>query len=369
MNFGFIFPYSELYIWGGIALATLAVIALVFVRLERKRIGRLSEFIELKLAPRLLLGTNETYRRPLLWLTILGFTFMAATFFQPHWGQSLVQKSHLSHDVLVVLDVSQSMLAENPMPNRLQRAKQKIASIVEKSKGDRFALIAFSGAAELMCPFTLDHGYFVTVLNAVDTDSISYEGTNIGNALELAIATFQDQDDESTEDLSKSRAVLLISDGEEGLADNAEVDLDQLTAKIGSLARMFVMGVGDPRGTEITFSSGLGMRNRLPQGNAPHISKLDEATLSKLALDANGGYIRTSPSNSDVDEMFGLIQQLFAKDLKDDISDRLVNRYQWPLAAAILCFFAEGAWLVLLPFFRKKSEEYPTEAAEESLHA
>ncbi|PCJ63815.1 MAG: hypothetical protein COA73_04810 [Candidatus Hydrogenedentota bacterium] len=369
MNFGFIFPYENLALWGGAALAVLILIGYVFIRLERQRAGRLGSFIELRLVSRLFAGVDRALRKPLLWLTLAGFTFMAITFAQPHWGKSLEPENILSHDILVVLDVSESMLAENPLPNRLERAKQKIEEILSRSKGDRVGLIAFSGAAELMCPFTRDLGYFMTVLNAVDTDSISFEGTDIASALELAIATFQDQDDETLEDLSGSRAILLISDGEEGLADNSTKDLIATARLAGEYARVFVIGVGDPRGAEVMYSNRLGLRGQFANQGQPHISKLDEATLSKIALEGRGGYIRSSANNSDVDEMHGLIQQLFTQDATGDVSDRLVNRYQWPLALAFVCFLMEGVWLAMLPLFRKEGEAYPADSAQEKTHA
>ena len=364
MNEGFTLAYG--YGWPIIGLGVITVLAfsIVLVALERNHVKRIHTFIDVRLAARLQTGGEASKRKPLFWLSLIGIVAAFLALAQPHWGLAMEEEVQRSHDLLFVLDVSESMLAENPVPTRLERAKQKIESILDRTAGDRYGLIAFSGSAELMCPLTLDQGYFRTVLNAVDTDSISLEGTNISAAIELAQATYQDQADGTGESESKSRAIILISDGEQ-----VEGDAVSLAAAAGKFARVYVIGVGDPRGTEITYTNRLGLRSKVMQGGKPHISKLDEATLEKIAIEGGGGYIRSTASNRDVDELYALIQQLFTRDVAGEMSERLMNRYQWPLAVAIFCFMAEGLWLVLLPKLRKNQDEYGERVPEEKARA
>lgn len=361
-NFAIAHEYGlPIIILGVLILITLVA---VLVRLERSHVRRVHDFIEMRLAPRLLLGGEAGRRKPMFWLSIMGCIMLLIALAQPHWGRSLEEQTQRSHNLLFVLDISESMLAENPAPNRLERAKQKIRSIVDKSPGDRYGLIAFSGAAELMCPLTLDAGYFLTVLNAVDTDSISLEGTDIENALELALLTYQDQDNNADTALGKSQAIILISDGEQ-----VEGDAITLAGIASEHATVHVIGVGDPRGTEISYTNRFGARVQAMDGDKPHLSKLDEATLAKIAIEGGGGYIRSTPSNRDVDELHGLIQQLFAEDIQGEVTDRLMNRYQWPLLLGILCFMAEGFWLAALPWMRRERDEYAPNAGEEAANA
>ena len=351
MEFAFIFPTSQFYLWAGVAVGSLAAVALTLRALERFRSRRLDTFIESQLAPRLLSGVDARLRRPLGWFTLFGFGFMALALAQPHYGTSLELLTRRSHDIIVCLDTSESMLAKSPLPDRLTRAKQKVGSIMDRAFGDRFGLVAFSGAAELMCPLTLDHGYYRTVLNAVGTDSISLEGTDIAAALEVAMATFQDQDAETAGASNESRAILVISDGEEVTGDAIEA-----ARRASKYARIYVIGVGDPRGTPVTYRNRFAQGVQLSEKDYTHVSILDEATLQRIAVEGRGGYIRSQADNSDVDEVFELIQQLFAQDVAGDIRRRLVNRFQWPLAAGLACFFAEGVWLVLLPWVRRWRE-------------
>lgn len=364
MDIAFAFPMSQLYAWAAAAIVTLAILAMALRALERFHARRLDAFIDANLAPRLLSGVDARLRRPMFWFTLSGFGFLALALAEPHWGQSWDQVTRRSHDIIVCLDTSESMLAKNPLPNRLERAKQKIGAIVDRAFGDRFALVAFSGAAELMCPLTLDHGYYRTILAAVTTDSIGLEGSNLAAALKVAMATFQDQDAEADESSKGSRAIILVSDGEQVSGDVLEV-----AREASQYARIHVIGVGDPRGVEIAYRNRFARGVKLSEEDRNHVSRLDEATLRRIAEVGHGGYARARADNSDVDEIFDLIQELFAKDVEGDIRRQLVNRFQWPLAAGILCFAGEGAWLALLPWIRWWRERRRDAAGEEGEYA
>lgn len=351
MNIEFAFPWRELPWWLLFSGLALGAIAFLLRRFEQTRSVRLHRFVDLELAPRLLIGHDARLRRPLFWLTFLGFASMALSFAQPHWGEQWLEVTRRSHDILIVLDVSESMRATDMLPNRLDRAKQKIASILDRSRGDRFGLVAFSGTAELMCPLTLDTGYFRTVLNAVDTDSIGMEGTDIGAALEEAIKTFRELDEETDDYAVDSRAILLISDGEQVAGDAVAV-----AAEASKYARVFVIGVGDPDGIEVAFSALDGQRGRRTLTGETHFSKLDEETLSRIAMEGKGGYITSTPDNGDIEQIYELTQQLATKNVSGNLRLQSVNRYQIPLAVAIALFAAEGLWLAVLPWLRDRRE-------------
>jgi Ca-activated chloride channel family protein len=342
----FIFPLSQLHWWLGLAAIVLAGIVFGLLALEKRRQGRLDRLVDANLVPRLLQGYDPVMRRPLFWLTALGFGLMALTFAQPHWGQSWQEIRKQSHDIIVCLDTSESMNAVNPPPSRIERAKQKVLSILERTPGDRFALMAFAGGPALECPLTHDLGYFKSVLNAIDTDTISMEGTDIAAAIREAAKVFKDESEKSGIVDNNSRAILLISDGEQVSGDAmAEAE------KAAELARVYVIGVGDPEGTPIELPDW--MKQHI--GNKPpHVSKLDEETLSKVAIAGKGGYVRSTPDNSDIDQIYDYIERLTTYASSSDVRLRLVNRYQWPLGLAIVCFAGEGVWLAAMPLLRTR---------------
>ena len=349
MKIGFAFPLTQLHWWLGAGIVAVAVLVVVLRALEKRRGERLRRFIDLALAPRLLAGCDANARRPLFWLTVLGFIFLFVTFAQPHWGQAWHEVEQVGHDIIVCLDTSESMRAANPLPNRLERAKQKILSMLDRTSGDRFGLVAFSGDAALQCPLTHDHGYFKAVLDAVDTDTVSTEGTDIAAAIREAVFTFKEEDERTDSFNKDARAILLISDGE-SLAEDA-VDAAELASEY---CRVYVLGVGDPRGAEVTYPEWMMRYERVRESNRKHITRLDEETLTKIALAGNGAYARSTLDNVDIDKLHNSFLQMSARNMSSDVRLRLVNRYQWPLAGALACFAAEGLWLAVIPWRRNR---------------
>ncbi len=349
MHIEFIFPFSQLALWLGVAVLLLAGVVLALRALERRRQRRLSAFVEAALAPRLILGYDPAMRRPLFWLTVLGTACLALALAQPHWGQAWREIRQQSHDIVVCLDTSESMNAANPLPSRIERAKQKILSILDRNPGDRFALIAFAGAPALECPLTHDLGYFKSVLAATDTDTISAEGTDIAMAIREAVKVYKDETERTGLSDSASRAILLISDGEQVAGDAV-----QEAEKASEFARVYVIGVGDPNGTEITLPEWMSRYAGAQGSKKTHLSKLDEETLSKIAIAGKGGYIRSTPDNSDINQIYDYINKLTAYTASSDVRLRLVNRYQWPLGLGILCFAGEGIWLAIMPWLRMR---------------
>ncbi len=345
----FIFSITQLPLWLGLGAAILLALTVALRLLEARHGKRLDRFVEAGLAQRLLPAYDVRARRPLFWLTLLGAAFLLIAIAQPHWGSAWTPVTRTSRDILIVLDVSLSMSAEDYPPSRLERARQKVQSLMERCPADRFGLVAFSGESVMLSPLTLDHGYLRAILNAVDTDTLSVEGTDISGALNLALEVFE-EDAQQFNDLGKGdRAVVLISDGEQTVGDAVAT-----AERISEYATIFAIGIGDPEGTVITFPSWMRRYVRIPDEKMTHISKLDEETLSRIATVGGGAYVRITPDNSDVAFIHEELEHIRARATEDEVRYRLVNRYRWPLAVAWACFAAEGVWLAVLPWKRRR---------------
>jgi len=349
MDVRFAFPLSQWPWWllGGCGIV--GVLALGLHLLEGRRQARLYRFVEASLAPRLLVDYDAAVRRPLFWLPVIGLAMLALSLAQPHWGSSWVEVTRGGRDILVLLDTSESMNAEDPSPSRLERARQKIESMLELCPADRFGLVAFSGDAVLQCPFTLDHAYFRAVLRALSTDSVSLEGTNIAAALHEAAKVFEEDVRGDGEDGRHARAILLLSDGEQGIGDAVRA-----AGRLGRYAGLYVIGIGSPQGAVVTFPDWLGEYGRPVEAGTEHLSPLDEESLIAVAEAGQGVYVRTTPHNADVNHLHQEWETLSARAVSGELRFRLVNRYRWPLCAAALCFAGEGLWLVLMPITRRR---------------
>ncbi|HPX86871.1 MAG TPA: VWA domain-containing protein [Candidatus Hydrogenedentes bacterium] len=345
----FSFPLHQWPLWTALAVLILAVCAVLLYMLEKRRGARLNRFVESGLAAQLMPGWSPERRRPLAWIFLLGILFVLLAAAGPRWGKKWAPVTRVSRDVLVVLDVSLSMDAENPPPTRLVRARQKIESLLERSPADRFGLVAFSGEAATLCPLTLDHGYFRSVLDAINTNTLSTDGSDISAALKEALDVFQEDAQRFGEDNSGDRVVLLLSDGEETAGDALA-----LAEQIGRYARIYVIGIGDPQGAVVTYPAWLRQYVRIPEDKLTRLSKLDEENLSRIAVQSGGAYVRITPDNSDVDFIQQELKQLRSRVTAGEVRFQMTERYQWPLILAWFFFFLEGVWMLMLAPMRKR---------------
>ena len=363
MGIQFAFSTAQWPLYGLVGVAIVLGVAWVVYRLDGRRSMRLHQFVEAQLAPRLLVGYDEKVRKPLFWFTVLGVLFLLLTLAQPRWGQSWMDVNRTSRDILVLLDTSESMNADDLPPTRLDRAKQKIEALAALCPGDRFGLVAFSGSTILQCPLTLDHGYFRTLVHASTTDSVTTEGTDIEAAIRAAADVFEEEIEEAGEEQRHTRAVILLTDGEEVTGDAvAAADV------LGDYAGFYVMGIGDPNGSVVEYPQWMVREvGPPPDGQKTHLSVLDEDTLIALAHEAGGVYMRTTPHNGDIERIHQEMEGLSTQAQQGELRFQMVNRFRWPLTVAVLCFGAEGLWMVLMPWLRKRRMAKGTKPLVEAL--
>jgi Ca-activated chloride channel family protein len=348
MDITFAFPMTQAPLWLLAGLLLLGGIAFVLRYFERKRDGRMQRFVDSALAPRLLLAYDARIRKPMFWFVLAGFAMLALAFAQPRWGKAWVEVDRGSRDILILLDTSESMNAKDVAPSRIERARLKVESLMALCPGDRFGLIAFSGAAALQCPLTLDHAYFRSILAAIGPNTISEEGSDIAAALHEAENVFEEDIAKTGEEHRYARVALLISDGEESTGEAVKV-----AERMGRYAGIYVIGAGSPEGAIIEFPQWMRRYVRVSDDELTRQTRLEEAKLSEIAVKGGGIYVRNTPDNSDVALIHRELEQVMARAVSGDMRFSKVNRYRWPLSAAVFCFAAEGGWIALMPWVRR----------------
>lgn len=333
------------------SLIALALLAWLLARLESRRGRRLADFADLHMLEHLVAGHTPSLRKPLNLYVIAGTACLLVALAGPRWGESEPGTRRGSREILILLDTSESMNAVNPAPSRLARAQSKIGALLEACPGDRFALIAFSGAAVLQCPFTRDHAYFKTILQSVSTDTLTEEGTNIESALVEAERLFEGQRG-ATGATGGDRLIFLVSDGE-----SPEAGAEAAARRLASSGRIAVMGIGDAQGAVVSLPQWMERSRQAPTGAHTHLSRLDEAALTDIALAGGGVYVRSTLGGEDIAVIQREMAYLDGIVGLDDARSRQVNRYRWPLAAAIMLFAAEGLWLVWMPHGARRAAQ------------
>lgn len=236
-------------------------------------------------------------------------------------------------DIVVALDVSDSMLVRDTESggtlSRLERAKREIQDLLRLMQGDRVGLVAFAGTAFLECPLTLDYGAAEIFLESLAPDLIPVKGTALGEAIRTAVEAFD-------EGSSSSKAILLITDGEDHLGEAVEA----AEAAAAQGIRVFTIGIGRDEGSPIPQPGG-GYR-RDARGDII-LSRLDEPTLQRIALATGGRYVRSVTGDVDLEQVYsqGIKATLEDQELGTSRQKRWKERFQWLVAAAMVLLILE----------------------------
>ncbi len=268
---------------------------------------------------------KRVFRVILLTLVVLLLAVAAA---RPSWGKQLMHDTSTGRDLLILFDVSKSMLSDDVKPSRMDHAKWLVREIVKKNPGDRFGLIAFAGESFLVCPLTVDRASFVQLVDDLDVDTIPVGGTNVQLALEEAVKAFEGAQ-------GTHKAVILVTDGDELTGRGASVVGELADAQIP----VFAVGVGDPSNPAVIRVKDEDGKLRIltdREGN-PVKSPLNEPQLTELARRTGGIYVRSTAAYSGIDELETRIRTLDRKESENAVSAfRPIERPAYPLTAAII---------------------------------
>ena len=273
-------------------------------------------------------------------LTVLALAFATLALARLQFGSHLEEVKREGLDIMVALDLSNSMLAQDMKPSRLEKAKQEIRGIIDRLGGDRIGLVAFAGEAFIQCPLTLDYAAAEMLLAVMDQNTVSVQGTSIAEAIIAARRAYDERE-------KKHKVLLLLTDGEDH--GGKAVDAAREARRDG--LRIYTVGIGNPAGEPIPVLDRQGNRVGFKKDEAGEVivSRLDEVTLQKIALETGGKYYHATAGEMELDKIFDEISSLEKKELEGSLITRYDDSYQWPLLIAIL--------LLVLEFFvseRKK---------------
>lgn len=299
--------------------------------------------------------SQQRYRlKYILWATAIFFVSIALA--NPQIGSKTETVKRKGIDIIVALDVSQSMLAEDISPNRLERAKQVINKMIDRAKDDRLGLVVFAGSAYMQMPLSNDYSAAKMMLQTVNTDLMPTQGTAIGEALDVALSAYEEDNDNKNNSNRKNRAIVVISDGEdheEGALTVAQKAAEQNIA-------VYTIGIGSAEGSKIpVVANGRRIDNKRDDEGNEVISRLNENALQEIAQAASGQYYRIAGSGEAINQLFSDLNTLEKREFEDRIFTDYADQFQYFIFIAILLIMVE----MLLPNAIAK----PTKEADVSL--
>ncbi len=299
------------------------VVQVLVLRLRRRRIRR---FGDEELVKTLMPSYSKAKTWVRLTLFSIGFFFFVIGLSRPQIGAKLKEHETKGAEIMIALDVSNSMLAEDYSPNRLDRAKLAIARLVDKLRDDRIGLIVFAGNSFVQLPITTDYVSAKMFLNSISTESVPVQGTAIGEAINTAVRSFSAQSE-------KSRAIIVITDGENHEDD--PVAAAKQAAELG--IRVFAIGVGSPEGKPIPMDGEL-----LKDKNGDIVvTRLDESVLQEVAKAGNGVYVRAGNSEFGLNPIIDDIRKMDDEKYSSIVFEEFDEQFMYFMAIALFFFVLE----------------------------
>jgi len=325
-------------LWGTLLIAGFFIWAIRYKSHLLKRFGNL-EILE-----KLMRNFSHGRRNLKISLIMLSYIFFIIALANPQIGTKLEEITREGVDIIIALDVSQSMLAEDIKPNRLEKAKYEVNKLLDLLQGDRIGLVAFSGMAHMQCPLTLDYSAAKLFLSIMDTDLIPQPGTAIGNAIETAVKGFNTKE-------RKYKVLILITDGEDHETD----PLEAATQAEQEGVMIYSIGIGSPQGVPIPQYNRSGTRTGFKKDRNGNIitTKLDVVTLQKIAYQTGGKYYLASTGEAELEEIYNEVSEMEKKELVSKQFSQYEDRFQ--------IFLGIGLLFILLEFFIPERKKYKSE--------
>ncbi len=313
------------YLW---LLTLIPLFVVLFAGIAAQRRRRLARFGNPDTLAELMpeVSNGRVVLKFILFCGAVALVVLAAA--RPQFGSKLREEKARGVEMMLVVDVSNSMLAEDFEPNRLERTKYAINRLFDGLKQDRVGLIVFAGEPRVQLPITSDYRMAKAFARRIDPSQVSVQGTAIGKALEQALLSFSGETDEK-----RSRAIILITDGENH--DDDAVAVAKRAAEQG--IRIYTIGIGTPEGAPIEID---GEFIRDEQGEMV-VSKLNEEMLAQIADLTGGAYVRATKQDIGLDEIVRSINEMEQSELSTVRFEEFNEQYQYLLIAALVLLVAE----------------------------
>ncbi len=309
------------------------IILIVFFRYVFKmKESLLKRFGHVDMLKKMMPGLNKKRIIQKITLFNLMYIFIIIALSNPQIGTRLEEIKREGVDIIIALDVSLSMHAEDISPNRLEKAKHEISKFIDLLRGDRIGLIAFAGISHVQCPLTLDYSAAKLFLRMMDTGLIPVKGTNIADAIRQSMKTFNQKD-------RKYKVLVLITDGEEHRED--AIDEAKKAANEGII--IYTIGIGSPDGVPIPLYDRSGNKKGFKKDRSGNVitTKLDVTTLQKIAFTTDGKYYIASSGENELDNIYSEINKLEKKELSSQQFSQYESRFQFFILIGLILLLIE----------------------------
>ena len=321
---------EPMFLWG---LLTLPLFALLFVYAYHRRKKLAARFVSLSMLPKLSTSVSPWRRLAKVTILLFAIAFLFVALARPQWGRKMEHIERRGLDLVLLQDISLSMLAEDIKPNRLTRSRHEISAFLESLSGDRVGLVAFSGEAQVMVPLTLDYGTVQMMLKEL-TPGWLMPGTNLEKAIRKGMDLYR-----NSGSAGQYSVMILMSDGEE--LEAAAVNAAKEAAEMG--IRIYTIGIGSREGVPIPVHSKNGdvAYKKDMQGNIV-TTRLEDGTLQDIASVTGGLYFYANPGEFQLQKVLSEIASLEKKEQSSDRMENYQDRCQIFLALAALLFLIEA---------------------------
>jgi tetratricopeptide (TPR) repeat protein len=313
------------------ALLILPLLIAIYIWSRQARKRSLRKLGNPELLLQLMPAVGKYKRRIKFGLLLLSLALLIIALANPQIGTKLETVKREGVDIMIALDVSNSMLAEDFKPNRLENAKRQISLMLDHLENDRIGIVVFAGASFLQLPLTTDYSAARLFLSAVDTDIVSVQGTAIGSAIRMAMQSFVQGE-------RKYKVIVVISDGENFEDDALDAAKEAAAAGIA----IHTIGMGSPQGVPIpVYQKGVQAGFKKDNDGNVVITRLDEVLLQRIADTSKGKYIRAGVRQDELNTIFKQIEGMEKKQIAAKMYTEFEDRFQYPLFAALILLLIE----------------------------